>query len=89
LAWNDDAAIKAGQALYQDSCAICHGQSAKGGLPNTPDFSSTQVSADLKANAGRYFCAVTKGKGGMPAFEKSLSSDERWQLIIYLRSVGP
>jgi len=89
FAWNDAAAIKAGQTLFQAQCAACHGQDAKGLLTDTPDFTSAQVSADLKANPGRYFCAVTEGKSIMPPFGQSLSPEERWQALTYLGSLGP
>lgn len=89
FAWNDAAAIKAGQTLFQAQCAACHGQDAKGLLADTPDFTSAQVSADLKANPGRYFCSVTEGKSIMPPFGQSLSPEERWQVLTYLGSLGP
>jgi mono/diheme cytochrome c family protein len=89
FAWTDAAAIQAGQSAYQDSCAGCHGQDAKGGLPGTPDFTSAKVSADLKANPGPYFCILSEGKGVMPAFGKALSPEQRWQLLTFLGSLGP
>ncbi len=86
IAWNDAAAIKAGQAVF-DKCAFCHGSTAKGGLPGTPDFTSAKVNADLKSSPGSYFCTLTEGKGVMPAFGDSLSPQERWQVLTYLGSL--
>jgi len=88
FAWTDASAIQAGQAVYQ-RCAFCHGPDGKGVLTGAPDFTSATVSADLKANPGRYFCALTDGKGAMPAFSGSLSPQERWQVLTYLGSLGP
>ncbi len=88
LAWDDAAAIQAGQAVY-DKCAFCHGPTAKGGLPGTPDFTSAKVKADLKSSPGSYFCTLTDGKDAMPPFGNSLSPQERWQVLTYLASLKP
>lgn len=85
----DPPAIQAGEATYQAQCAVCHGVDATGGLPQTPDFTSAEVGADLAANPGGYFCSITDGLGAMPAFGTSLSDEQRWQVITYLESLGP
>jgi mono/diheme cytochrome c family protein len=89
FAWDDASAIAAGQVIYAERCALCHGQDGAGGLPDTPDFTSPEVSVLLQANAGVSFCALTEGKGTMPAFGPSLTVEERWQVIVYLESLSP
>lgn len=89
IGWDDALAIDAGREIFQADCALCHGPDGGGGLPNTPDFTSQEVNAELRAAPGRFFCVLTDGQGAMPAFEDSLSVEERWQLITYLESVGP
>jgi len=82
-------AIQAGQGLFQTDCAICHGADGSGGLPNTPDFTTQEVNAELRATPGRFFCVLTEGEGAMPAFAGSLSVEERWQILTYLGSLAP
>lgn len=88
-AWDDAQAIQAGQSIYELQCALCHGPDGAGGLPNTPDFTSEEVSLDLRAQPGQYLCAIAEGVGAMPAFGTTLSAEEQWQLLTYMGSVGP
>jgi putative copper export protein/mono/diheme cytochrome c family protein len=87
-------AIVAGAALYQASCAGCHGPRGAGdgpdgrGLPRAP--------ADLRAphtaqhTAGDLFWWISHGipGSGMPGFGSRLSEDQRWELINYLRALS-
>lgn len=87
-AWDDPAGISAGEATYLLQCALCHGPDGSGGLPNTPDFTTTEVSNDLIENSGRYFCALIEGIGVMPAFGGALSDNEIWQVLTYMSSLA-
>jgi putative copper export protein/mono/diheme cytochrome c family protein/peroxiredoxin len=83
-----------GMALYATHCAVCHGRAGKGdgpgggGLPRLP--------ADLTAphtrqhTAGDLFWWISHGipRSGMPAFAETLSADERWDLINFLRALS-
>jgi mono/diheme cytochrome c family protein len=89
FAWDDQAAIQAGQQLFDAQCAVCHGSDASGGLPGTPDFTSAEANEELLADPGGHFCALTEGEGAMPAFGDTLTTEARWQLITFLASVGP
>ncbi len=89
FAADDTAAIQAGQDVYQARCAACHGADASGGLPETPNFTTAEISDDLGADPGRYFCSVSEGLGTMPGFGSALSEQEIWQVLTYLRSLGP
>jgi putative copper resistance protein D len=88
------ASITRGMALYATHCAVCHGTGGKGdgpggaGLPRPP--------ADLTAphtgqhTAGDLFWWISHGiaRSGMPPFGGSVSEDERWDLINYLRALA-
>src|SRR5262245_1147890 len=90
----DAASIAEGEKLYHASCAICHGRNGKGdgpggaGLPKPP--------ADLTAphtgqhTAGDLFWWITRGieAAGMPPFGDTLSDDQRWDLINFLRALA-
>lgn len=89
FAWDDAAVIETAAGRYQDQCAMCHGEDGSGGLPNTPDFTLIELQTDLRANPGSYYCTLSQGVGAMPAYGERLSSEERWQLITFLGSLGP
>lgn len=89
FAWEDEEAIQTGGELYQNQCAMCHGADGSGGLPNAPDFTSTDISNDLKTNPGSYLCSVSDGVGVMPAYGESLAEDELWQVLTFMGSLGP
>jgi putative copper resistance protein D len=88
------ASIASGMALYAAHCATCHGASGTGdgpggaGLPRRP--------ADLTAphtgqhTAGDLFWWVTHGIpiAGMPGFASALSTDDRWDVINFLRALS-
>lgn len=97
LAGNADA-IKAGEGLFKAQCVSCHGAEADGnsdaGKALTPPAGNLRA-ADLQAMSdGYWFWRVSKGGVGanisgsaMQAFETTLSEEQRWQVIAYLRSL--
>jgi mono/diheme cytochrome c family protein len=88
FAWDDSEAILLGQATYLIQCAMCHGPDGSGGLPNTPDFTTVEITNSLIEEPGRYFCSVSDGLGVMPAFGGALSEDELWQVLTFMGSLG-
>ena len=95
---NDQKAIKAGAALYQQNCAGCHGDDAKGGIgPSLVDDMFFSVAGDLPDDD--YFEVISNGvfpgmiedgrtaKDTMPGFGKDLSKDKIWSVVAYLRSI--
>jgi mono/diheme cytochrome c family protein len=88
FAWDDATAIQAGQEIYARDCGVCHGVDGSGGLPDTPDFTSSGVQAELRAEPGRNFCVVFAGEGVMPRFQDKLTIDEIWDVITYLGSIS-
>lgn len=89
FAWDSSEAVQAGQSVYLVQCALCHGPDGSGGLPQTPDFTSVEVSDAVRSEPGRYFCSVSEGLGVMPAFGGSLTEEQRWQVLTYIESLGP
>jgi glucose/arabinose dehydrogenase/mono/diheme cytochrome c family protein len=78
------AAAKAGSRLYAVHCGACHGNAGRG-TGNIPALSEgpTQAAPD-----GELFWFITTGSvnNGMPAWG-SLSEQERWQIVSYLKSL--
>jgi putative copper export protein/mono/diheme cytochrome c family protein len=90
------AAIVRGQALYDSNCAACHGADGAGG--GTAAAALRIKPADLtlphlwEHSDGEMFWWLSHGmddpEGGlaMPGFAESLSADDRWALIDYVRA---
>ena len=106
----DGRDIAAGEVLYAENCAACHGAAlegqpdwrspgADGVLPAPPHdetghtwhhdnallFEYTQLGGD-KALEAR---GVTGFTSGMPAFGETLSDDEIWNILAFIRSTWP
>ena len=79
-----------GATLYAAKCASCH---AKDGSGNTAPGKSLKVrdlrSAEVqKEPDDELLKIITKGKGKMPGYEKSLGADKCKQLLAYIRHLG-
>jgi mono/diheme cytochrome c family protein len=86
--WDDADAIHAGRDLFSAQCAACHGQDGSGGLPNTPDFTSSAMRHELESDTADLFCILTDGEGAMPGFARTLSEEQRWQLLTFLHALS-
>jgi glucose/arabinose dehydrogenase len=77
-------AVDAGAKLYAANCVACHGAAGRGS-GNIPPLSQgpTQSAPD-----GEVFWFITTGSvaNGMPAWG-SLSEQQRWQIVAYLKSL--
>jgi len=86
------AAAKAGKATYLRLCQYCHGADGKA-LENI-DFEATNLTDPTRWKHGTtlpdIFTSIAKGAGhDMPAFRDKLSDEQIWQLISFIRSIGP
>ncbi|MCG6186582.1 c-type cytochrome [Maribellus maritimus] len=79
--------VKKGKDLYLQNCKSCHGDPGKNNhlplVPPPPDITSEQMQANTD---GGLFYKITKGRGGMPQFETTISADDRWRLINFIRN---
>lgn len=89
------AAIAAGERLFQANCATCHGEHADGHGPAsvglTPPPANFRSGTVLGQHSDAYlYYRVSTGKAGtaMPSFHGVLDETERWQVIVYLRSLA-
>ena len=82
---NHPEAIEAGQRLFLDHCAKCHGPDALG-RGNHPSLRTPEVQ---DAPDGEIFWILRNGflRKGMPSWS-SLPEPTRWQIIAYLKSLG-
>lgn len=85
-----EAVIAAGRGVYEKACASCHGPSGSGDTPAASAFSHRppDFTKGFKGQSdGVLFWKITKGGGPMPAYDKTLTEEQRWQVIHYLRTL--
>jgi mono/diheme cytochrome c family protein len=87
---HEETVIKKGKELYTNRCFSCHGSSGKGDGPaaaslghRLPDL--TRVLAGQ--TDGALLWKIGRGGGAMPSYERTLTEEERWQMIHYLRTL--
>ena len=71
------AVADAGQALYAQNCALCHGPDGKRGLNGAHDLTKSNLN-----QMGRVYM-VTNGLGKMPAFKGQLTPEQIEQVAAY------
>lgn len=87
--------IALGGELYQQSCAVCHGEDGEGDGPAAEplDPKPSDLHEDhVQANSdGALFYIISHGRPetAMPAWEDVLDEEQRWHLVNYLRTFGP
>ncbi|HEX9014346.1 MAG TPA: CopD family protein [Anaerolineaceae bacterium] len=87
--------VARGKALFQADCAPCHGSSGRGDGPSGQAL--IPPPADLVQHAqpgvhtdGQLFAWISSGYPGsaMPAFQDTLTAQQRWDVINFLRALG-
>jgi mono/diheme cytochrome c family protein len=83
---HDPDAEAAGANLFDQHCAECHGENAEGGRKGP----SLRADSVQQATPGTLFWILTNGvvRRGMPVWSK-LPEPQRWQLVSYIKSLGP
>ncbi|PKQ65772.1 hypothetical protein BZG02_01830 [Labilibaculum filiforme] len=80
--------ISSGKKIYNINCKSCHGDAGMGNMlplqPVAPSDLGSQ--AFLIQGDGEIYYKINKGQGAMPTFEKTLSDEDKWMVITYLRS---
>ena len=78
--------------LFEDKCAECHGDGGKGDGSQAkmydPKPSDLADAAHMNSvSDGELFYKITEGHRPMPAFKKRYSEEQRWQLVLFIRSL--
>lgn len=86
------ATLKDAKTLYSAYCSPCHGDKGKGdgiaaaALSVKPaDYTSDLVN---KETEGTIFYKMSEGRLPMPQFKTTLTEDQRWKLVAYIRTLG-
>jgi mono/diheme cytochrome c family protein len=82
-------AIEAGQAVYEENCLACHGETGTG---DGPDAASSETEpTDLTSvrywfNRSSETVYTALENGGIPDHDYDLSDEERWDVVDYART---
>ncbi len=79
-------AVAGGKKIFTRNCAQCHGDEKHERTNNAPDLGRADVQEQTD---GALFWRISSGNSrrGMPSFS-SLPEGIRWQLVLYIRTVG-
>jgi len=96
------ASITAGRALYQKNCRHCHGLRGRGDGPLAPrdpkPADLTDAKWDHGSSDGEIFAVIWNGapsargkakEAGMVGMKGTLTEKEVWQIVNFIRSIGP
>ena len=83
--------LNAAKPLFNEYCANCHGDSGKGDGsdammydPSPSDLTDAKHMNSL--TDGEIYYQITQGRKPMPSFRNKLTEDQRWKLVILVRS---
>jgi mono/diheme cytochrome c family protein len=78
--------------IYDDKCSECHGDSGKGDgsqakmyEPRPTDLTDAQHMNSV--SDGELYYKITEGHRPMPGFKKRFTDEQRWQLVLFIRSL--
>ena len=87
---SDRQAVERGAQVFTNFCQPCHGADAKGvgpvvkhGFPPPPPLARDQTQDKTDA---QLFQVVTVGVQTMPSYALQLSREDRWNVILHVRS---
>jgi mono/diheme cytochrome c family protein len=77
--------------IYSRVCAQCHGYQGKGDGPvagslkiKPANHSSPEIQ---KQSDGALFWKISEGRGQMAPFKETLTADQRWALVNFIRTL--
>jgi cytochrome c553 len=83
--------VEEGRKLYATTCAPCHGKTGRGDGPVKKVL--RVAPADLTGEAvagmsdGYIYGTIREGSFAMPPYSDALSERERWQVVLFIRSL--
>jgi len=77
--------VKMGEEVYLKNCKSCHGEIGKNNMvklnPLPKDLSTVGAQTD-----GSFYYKIKEGRVAMPSFKNTLSVEDKWHVIAYIRS---
>ncbi|HEV3270569.1 MAG TPA: cytochrome c [Candidatus Methylacidiphilales bacterium] len=87
----DDANMARGRERYTISCEVCHGAAGDGkGITSKYGLNgaaSYHVDRLRQEPDGQLFDTITNGKGQMLGYGATISIDDRWRIVMYIRAL--
>lgn len=87
----DARALERGAAVFTNFCQACHGPAGIGNGPvalrGFPAPASLVAERAVNMKDGQIFHVITYGQGNMPSHATQLSREDRWKVILHLRSL--
>ena len=85
------ASREQGRQLFKQNCIVCHGAEGRGDGPAAASLKPQP--ADLAVMAGHHpdgdlAWKIANGRGAMPAWKATLSEDQIWRLVNYIKTLG-
>lgn len=85
------AVLAHGKVLYDDNCSVCHGITGHGDgtvrfLLKVPPPDLTAGMATARTD-GYIYATIRNGSYIMPSYVDAMSPKERWEVVLYLRSL--
>jgi mono/diheme cytochrome c family protein len=84
-------ATQKGTQLFSKLCWTCHGKSGQGNGPAGKSLKPKPKNFALESvqnqTDGELFWKLSNGNGMMVPYKHSLSEDQRWQLINFIRTL--
>jgi mono/diheme cytochrome c family protein len=88
----DAASLAAGKKAFEKECLSCHGKKGKGDGPSatTLEVSPASLLSDKVQSQtdGELFWKITQGKKPMSSAKKTLTEQQRWQVVNYVRQLA-
>ena len=89
---NDPNAWKEGKAIFTIQCVACHGEGGRGdgivGKALNPPPANLTSPAVQRQSDGAIYYKITVGRPPMPSFKGTLTDEQRWQVVRFIRTLG-
>ncbi len=90
---DNQRALRRGEFVFTNFCTPCHGSDGAGngrvaqrGFPPPPSLLAPHA---VLMKDGQIFHVLTYGQNNMPSYASQLSRQDRWDAIVYIRSLQP
>jgi mono/diheme cytochrome c family protein len=82
--------ILAGKKIFEGICWTCHGMNGNGNGPAALTLEPKPANflhSDVQSQTdGAIFWKISIGRGAMVPFSQSLTTEQRWQLVCFIRT---
>ncbi|HET6767678.1 MAG TPA: cytochrome c [Chitinophagaceae bacterium] len=86
----DEFSIARGKKSYKSECMRCHGKQGRGdgSSANKIEKAVSDLTSDYVQNQtdGELFWKISEGRKPMPLGKSTLTDDQRWDIINYVRT---